>query len=43
MYDNVGRQFLQCLEVMPKRLFDEVTFLNTGRANVAFEQLTGRA
>ena len=43
MHHDVGRQFLERLQVMSERLFDEVALLHAGCADVSFEQLAGRA
>ncbi len=42
MNDDIGRQFLQRLEVVPQRLLDEMPLLHAGCAHVSFEQLAGR-
>jgi len=43
MHDDVGRQFLQSLQVMTEGLFDEMPLLYAGCADVLVEQLAGRA
>lgn len=43
MHDDVGRQLLERLQVMSKRLFDEVAFFHAGRADVLLEQVAGCA
>ena len=43
MRDNIGGQFLQGLEVVPQRLFDEMALLHPRCADVPLEQLAGRA
>ncbi len=42
MHNDIGRQFLQRLQVVPEGLLDEVALLHAGRADVPFEQLAGR-
>ena len=43
MYDDIDRQFLQRLQVVPEGLFDEVALLHAGGADVPFEQIARRA
>lgn len=41
MNDQVSRQLLQSLEVVPKGLLHEVSLFHAGRADVTLEQLFG--
>jgi hypothetical protein len=43
VHDDIDWQFLERPQVVPQRLFDQMTFLDTGRADMLLEQLTGRA